>query len=68
MSQIRIAKVKFYNGEKGYGFLKCDGGEEFFFHISDITPEGYIPKAEDKVRFNVTTGKRGLKASFIQQV
>ena len=66
MSEIRIGRIKFYNGDKGYGFIKTEG-EEFFFHISDIIPEGYIPKAEDKVKFNVTTGKRGLKASFVSQ-
>lgn len=67
MADDRIGKVKFYAGDKGYGFIKSEG-EEFFFHISEVAQEGYIPKAEDRVKFTVTTGKRGPKATFVRQV
>lgn len=67
MAETRIGKIKFYNLDRGFGFIKCDGKEDFFFHVSDLVDENYHPKPDEKVKFNVTTGKRGLKASFVQQ-
>ncbi|HAX72669.1 MAG TPA: cold-shock protein, partial [Firmicutes bacterium] len=33
--------VKWFNGEKGYGFVTCDSGEELFVHFSEIKGDGY---------------------------
>jgi len=64
--ETKQGKIKFYNRDRGYGFIKADDGEEFFYHISDMAQEGYIPHADERVNFNVVTGKKGLKAGYIQ--
>lgn len=49
--------VKFFNGEKGFGFITQDGGGDLFFHISEV--KGQQPKDGDKVEFEVGQGKKG---------
>ncbi|NCN28343.1 cold-shock protein [bacterium] len=49
--------VKFYNGEKGFGFITPDDGEDLFFHVSEI--QGDAPRDDDKVEFEVGQGKKG---------
>ncbi len=49
--------VKFFNGEKGFGFITQDGGGDLFFHISEV--KGQQPKDGDKVDFEVGQGKKG---------
>ena len=66
MSELQRGKVKFYNADKGYGFIKGDSGQDYFYHISDVADEDYTPKADDRVKFEVVTGKRGPKAGFVQ--
>jgi len=66
MQEVQTGKIKFYNADKGYGFIKGDAGKDYFYHISDMASEDYTPAADDRVRFNVVTGKKGLKASFVQ--
>lgn len=57
---MQTGTVKFYNDQKGYGFIKEDGsGKEIFVHSSGLRDE--IQK-DDKVRFNVKDGKKGPNA------
>jgi CspA family cold shock protein len=60
--------VKWFNDEKGYGFIKPDdGGQDLFAHYSQIRGEGFKSlKEQQKVEFEVTTGPRGKQASNIQ--
>ncbi len=51
--------VKFFNEEKGYGFLASDDGKEVFVHVSGCMEE---IKKGDKVEFEITAGKRGDNA------
>lgn len=62
---MQTGKVKHYNNEKGYGFIKSETGEEeFFFHISGLKnwAPGTAPEKDDKVSFKVVDGDRGPKA------
>ncbi|MNL15503.1 putative cold shock protein A [compost metagenome] len=49
--------VKFFNTEKGFGFIKPDNGADLFFHVSEV--KGQQPKDGDKVEFEVGQGKKG---------
>lgn len=57
-------KVKWFNAQKGYGFLVCDNdGKEVFVHYSAISGDGYKTLKEgDKVEFEITNGDKGLQA------
>ena len=57
--------VKWFNAEKGFGFIEQDGGgPDVFVHYSAIT--GYRELQEgQKVRFDITQGQRGLQAENI---
>jgi cold shock protein len=53
--------VKFFNREKGFGFIKADDGQEYFVHSSAV-PEGVSLNDNDAVTFDVEQGERGPKA------
>ena len=56
--------VKWFNAEKGYGFItNADNGEDVFVHFSGIAGEGYKSLEEGQnVTFDITEGNRGLQA------
>ncbi len=60
--------VKWFNSEKGYGFIAPDdGGEDLFAHFSEISGSGYRSLDENqKVEFEVTQGQKGLQAANIR--
>ena len=59
--------VKWFNAEKGYGFIKQDGGNDVFVHFSAINMEGYKTLTEgQKVEFEVVQGDKGLQAANVQ--
>jgi len=52
--------VKWFNGDKGYGFIAVEGGPDVFVHVSAITGGGYRGLEEgQKVEFDITQGQRG---------
>jgi cold shock protein len=52
--------VKWFNGDKGYGFIAVDGGPDVFVHFSAITGGGYRSLEEgQKVEFDITQGQKG---------
>ena len=59
--------VKWFNPEKGYGFISQQGGEDVFVHFSEIKMEGFKTLDEgQKVSFEITTGQNGkLQASNV---
>ena len=62
--------VKWFNSEKGYGFIAPDdGGEDLFAHFSEISGSGYRSLDENqKVEFEVTQGQKGLQAANVAKV
>ena len=55
--------VKWFNDQKGYGFITPESGNDVFVHHSAIKGEGYKSLAEgQKVEFNITTGPKGEQA------
>lgn len=67
MSERVRGTVKWFNGEKGYGFITQGGdGPDLFVHYSEIQGRGYRSLNEgDAVEFEVTDGKKGKQASAV---
>ena len=61
--------VKWFNEEKGYGFITPDGGsEELFVHYSGIVGEGFRSLEEgDRVSFEAVRGKKGMQAENVSK-
>ena len=58
--------VKWFNSEKGFGFVTQEGGPDLFVHYSEIQSNGYRSLNEgDKVEFDITDGKKGKQASAV---
>ena len=59
-------KVKWFNSEKGFGFIEVDGGDDVFVHFTAIQGEGYKSLEEgEKVSFEIVEGNRGPQASNV---
>lgn len=63
-------KVKWFNPEKGYGFISQDDGEDLFVHFSEIQMDGFKTLDEGQsVTFDITTGQNGkLQASNVSKI
>ncbi|MBF8277098.1 MAG: cold-shock protein [Planctomycetota bacterium] len=58
--------VKWFNDQKGFGFISQDNGNDVFVHQTAIQGEGFRTLAEgDKVDFDVTKDAKGFKASNV---
>lgn len=59
-------KVKWFNSQKGYGFITTDEGEDVFVHYSAIGGSGFRTLEEgQRVAFEVQNGPKGLQASAV---
>jgi CspA family cold shock protein len=59
--------VKWFNAEKGYGFIARDGQPDVFVHFSAIVGEGYRSLTEgQKVEFDVAPGRKGEEAQNVR--
>ena len=59
-------KVKWFNAEKGYGFITGDDGKDVFVHYSAIQGEGFKTLEEgQEVTYDLTEGQRGMQASNV---
>lgn len=60
-------KVKFFNAEKGFGFIEREGQEDVFVHFSAIQSDGYKSLEDGQaVEFEVEEGDRGLQAANVK--
>ena len=62
--------VKWFNGEKGYGFIEPDdGSEDVFVHYTGIAGSGFRSLEEgDKVTYEVGRGKKGMQAQNVSKI
>ena len=59
--------VKWFNSEKGFGFITTEEGNDVFAHFSQINKDGFKTLEEgQKVSFNVVEGAKGLQAENIE--
>jgi CspA family cold shock protein len=66
---VAQGSVKWFNNEKGYGFIAVDGGQDVFVHYSAIQSEGYRSLEENqRVEFEVTQGPKGPQADAVRIV
>ncbi|HLU44666.1 MAG TPA: cold-shock protein [Natronosporangium sp.] len=61
--------VKWFNNEKGYGFIAVDGGEDVFVHFSAIEMDGYKSLSDgQRVEFEITRSQKGPQAERVRVV
>jgi CspA family cold shock protein len=66
-SIMTVGTVKWFNADKGYGFIAPESGEDIFVHFSAIQSAGYRSREEGQaVEFDVTSGPKGPQAANVR--
>ena len=61
--------VKFFNAEKGFGFISREGADDVFVHYSNIQASGYRSLEEgQRVEFDVAPGRKGEEAQNVRPI
>lgn len=69
MSENVTGTVKWFNDQKGFGFIEHEGGKDVFVHHSAIVSEGFRSLAEgDKVEFTIEQGPKGPNAAGVRRI
>jgi cold shock protein len=67
--QLATGTVKFFNAEKGFGFISREQGDDVFVHFSNIQGDGYKSLSEgQQVEFNVAPGRKGEEAQNVRVI
>jgi cold shock protein len=68
-TRVATGTVKFFNAEKGYGFISRDQGDDVFVHFSQIQGEGYKTLEDgQRVEFDVAPGRKGEEAQNVRAI
>ncbi|OWA36014.1 cold-shock protein [Saccharibacillus sp. O16] len=66
---METGTVKWFNAEKGYGFIEVEGGNDVFVHFSAIQGDGFKTLDEgQRVEFNIVEGNRGPQAENVTKL
>ena len=66
---MKTGTVKWFNAEKGYGFISIQGEDDVFVHFSAINSEGFKTLEEgQEVRFDVVQGAKGPQAANVERI
>jgi len=66
---MQTGNVKWFNAEKGYGFIELEEGEDVFVHYSAIQEEGFKNLEEgQEVQFEIVEGERGPQAANVEKI
>jgi cold shock protein len=66
---VATGTVKFFNAEKGYGFISREQGDDVFVHFSNIVGSGYRTLEQgQRVEFDVAPGRKGEEAQNVRVI
>jgi len=66
---MQNGKVKWFNSEKGFGFIEVEGGDDVFVHFSAIQGDGFKTLEEgQQVSFEIVQGNRGPQAANVTKL
>jgi cold shock protein len=68
-TNMEQGKVKWFNAEKGFGFIEREDGDDVFVHFSAIQQDGFKSLDEgQEVEFEIEEGPRGLQAANVSKI